>query len=153
MIDSILNFTRLSKWLPLFILLTGCYKGHLYVQQEWVDGAWLASSHVLTPDPRQEDPPAGQRLLMAWDFPKSLFREGLHLEVTVRLWDNTQTVQIVPIERKRSFATLFFPHNDPETDQRILTYRVEVINQEGKVLETWKHQFWTELIEIGPQAK
>lgn len=120
------------------------------MQQEWVDREWLASSHVPTPDPRQENPPHGQRLLIAWDFPKSLFQQGLTLHVTVRLWDNTQTIYTHPVERKRSFTSFFFPQNKPDTDRRILTYRVQVIDGEGKVMETWNHQFWTELIQVGP---
>jgi hypothetical protein len=138
-----------NKWIALLFLLTSCYKGHLYVQQEWIEKEWLASSRVLTPDPRQENPPQGQRLLIAWDFPKSLFQQGLTVQATVRLWDNTQTVHTYPIERKRSFTSFFFPHR-PETDDRILTYKVQVINQEGKIVETWEHQFWTELIQINP---
>lgn len=128
----------------------GCYKGHLYVQQEWVDREWLASSHMHTPDPRQDNPPKGQRLLVAWDFPKSLFQQGLTLQVTVRLWDNTQTIHTCPIERKRSFTSFFFPNNQPETDRRILTYRVQVMDHNQQVVETWNHQFWTELIQVGP---
>jgi hypothetical protein len=138
----------LSKATFGLVCLTGCYKNHLYVQQEWVDASFLASSHVGTPDPRQEHPPHGQRLLIAWDFPRSLFDEKLTLEITVRLWNNTQEVLLHPVERKRGYEALYFPNADPCDDRRILTYRIQVLNAEGTVLETWKHHFWTELIEI-----
>jgi hypothetical protein len=126
--------------LPLFCL--GCNLGcrHLYVQQESVDGHYLASYRVDTPDPKREDPPVGKMLLLSWDFPKSVFREGLTAWVTVRDWNNTQTIEKISIERKRDTAKIFFPD--------ILTYQVQVRNERGEVVETWNHQFWTELIQI-----
>lgn len=116
------------------------------MQQEWVDRNFLASSHVGTPDPRQCDPPEGQRLLIAWDFPRSYYSRKLTLVATVRLWDDTQTVKTFSIERKRGYRALFF------SKQRILTYRVDVVTADGELIETWKHQFWTELIEVGRPA-
>jgi hypothetical protein len=124
----------------------GCYRHHLYVQQEWVDRDFLASSHLGTPDPRQCDPPEGQRLLIAWQFPRSYYSRGLSIIATVRFWDDTQVVREIPVIRKRSYKALFF------RDQKILTYRVDVVTQDGEILETWKHQFWTELIEVGNAA-
>lgn len=86
----------------------------------------------------------GQRLLIAWDFPRSIFEEGLTLVATVRLWDNTEQTFSFPLTRKRSYQAL-----EGFGDKRILTYLVRVISKEGKVVDTWKHHFWTELIKIG----
>lgn len=133
-------------------MLTGCYKNHLYVQQEWVDANFLASSKVQTPDPRQEHPPLGQRLIIAWDFPKSLFQENLTMVATVRLWDNTQSVYRQALERKRDVKALFFANDTAGIDRRILTYRVQVFNKEGVEVEKWEHHFWTELIDIGAES-
>lgn len=134
--------------LSLFLLsiCSGCYKNHLYVQQEWIDRDFLASTKVGTPDPRQSNPPEGQRLIVAWDFPKSMFAEELTLHVIVRLWDNTEQVFSQPLDRKRDLATFYFPVKEKE--KKILTYLVQVANGEGKVIETWKHHFWTKLIEL-----
>ena len=133
-------------------LLTGCYKNYLYVQQEWVDANFLASSKVQTPDPRQEHPPKGQRLIIAWDFPKSLFQENLTMVATVRLWDNTQTVYRQVLERKRDIKALFFANDDAGIDRRILTYRVQIFNARGCEVGKWEHHFWTELIAIGEES-
>jgi len=119
------------------------------VQQEWVDANFLASSKVHTPDPRQQDPPVGQRLLIAWDFPKSIFEKTLTLALTVRLWDNTQEVLTQPIERKRDAKAFFFSNATPGSDRRILTYRVQIFAGDGELVDTWEHHFWTELIDIG----
>ncbi len=116
------------------------------MQQEWVDRNFLASSHVGTPDPRQAHPPQGQRILTRWDFPRSLFEKQLTLVLTVRFWDNTQEVLSRPLDRRRDFIAFYFPA--AEKERRILTYRLQVLSAEGEVIETWKHQFWTELIDI-----
>lgn len=135
------NF-KIALWVIL-VLLTGCYRHHLYVQQEWVDRSFLASSYVNTPDPRQDDPPEGQRLLIAWDFPRSIFKKGLSLEISVRFWDDTQREIVRPAAKKRGYCAYFFPN------EKILTYRVRVRTQDGEIIESWNHHFWTELIEIG----
>lgn len=122
------------------------------MQQEWVDAEFLASSKIGTPDPRQEHPPCGQRLLLAWDFPRSLFDEKLTLVATVRFWDNTQEVLFHPVERRRSYTAYYFPNPEPSGDRKILTYQVQVVSSNGTVIETWKHHFWTELIEISSSA-
>jgi hypothetical protein len=112
------------------------------VQQEWVDRNFLASSHVGTPDPRQEDPPEGQRLLIAWRFPPVLIDRQLRMILTVRFWDHSEEVIICPIkETKKTLAYNFF-------DQRILTYRVQVVDAENEVVETWEHHFWTERVLV-----
>ena len=132
--------------------MASCYKNHLYVQQEWIDENFLASTHVGTPDPRKANPPQGQRLLVGWDFPRSLYEEGLTLLVTVRFWNNVQDVLFQPVDRRRSYAAFYFSNKDSTEDRRILTYRIQVLNARGAIIETWKHHFWTELIEIASSA-
>jgi hypothetical protein len=127
----------------LFNLLCSCYKNHLYVQQEWLDEKYLASAHVNTPDPRKA--PIGQKLLIKWDFPKSLFDQGLTALITVRLWDNSEQIFHRPIERKRDYLDLYFPTEDKNL--RILTYKVEIFAH-GELIEVWKHHFWRELIDV-----
>lgn len=138
----------LMKWrIPFFFAifnLASCYKDHFYVGQEQIDRNFLASSHVLTPDPRQEHPPQGERLLVSWDFPGSIFKKQLELQLIVLFWDETQQVIRQPIERKRDFTTFFFPK-----EKRILTYLVQAVSKEGNIEGKWEHQFWTKLIEIG----
>ena len=124
-------------------LFSGCYRHHLYVQQEYVDRTFLASSHVNTPDPRQAEPPEGQRLLIGWDFPRSIFKKELSIVADVRFWDDTEQKKVEPIQRKRGSHAFYFPK------KKILTYRVQVISKDQEIIEIWKHHFWTERIEIG----
>lgn len=122
--------------------MTSCYQQHLYVQQEWVDRNFLASTHVNAPDPRQAKPPEGQRLLIAWDFPKSLYQKELSLKTIVRLWNQSEQEFILKVPKKRGTTAYLFPK------ERILTYQVQVLSANNEVVETWDHHFWTEAINI-----
>jgi hypothetical protein len=130
----------------LTLLFAGCIKQSLYVQQESLDVTFLASSRVGTPDPRQDDPPCGQRLLIAWNFARALFEENLTLQITVRFWDTSEEKLSLSIAKKRAQSALFFPMK--EERGRILTYQVQVVTEDGQIIETWKHPLWTELIQI-----
>jgi hypothetical protein len=137
---------RLASQCKVFLvifILGSCYRHHLYVQQEWVDRNFLASSHVHTPDPRQEHPPEGQRLLIAWRFPHSLFCKELTFNITVRFWDDTEKNFSEPIRKKRGCHVLSFP------GQKILTYRIQVFSKDNELIETWTHHFWTKWIDAG----
>ncbi len=134
---------RVAAWIFFLTVFTSCYKDHLYVQQEWVDRDFLASSKVGTPDPRQECPPVGQRLLVSWRFPSNLFYQELRLIATVRFWDNSEEVICYPVEKMwGSTAFNFFEK------RKILTYRIQVLDRNDEVMEVWEHHFWTELIDM-----
>jgi hypothetical protein len=105
-----------------------------------VDRSFLASSRVDTPDPRQNNPPKGERLLIAWNLP-----HDTTLDVNVRFWNEQEKRVQVPLENKRGSTALWFPH------QEILTYRVDAVSWNGEIISTWEHQFWTRWIEIGKE--
>jgi hypothetical protein len=124
------------------LLCSGCYRNHLYVQQEYVDRNFLASSHVNTPDPRQSDPPEGQRLLVGWNFSRCMMDQEPSFVISMRFWDDTDQEIVDIIPRKRGSRAYDFPK------KKILTYRVQVVSKDGEILETWQHHFWTEKIEV-----
>lgn len=138
---------KYSLYFCLFFFIS-C-SNYLYVQQEIVDENTLASSYVKTPDPYKEKGIFGHKILVFWDFPLSQFRKKLHLELTVRFWNNKQRIIKYPMERKRSYASFFFENKKRERKKKILTYKIEVVSEEGEIIQTWKHQFWTKLIDVG----
>ncbi|MBI5345929.1 MAG: hypothetical protein HZB76_02145 [Chlamydiae bacterium] len=139
--------------LILLFLFTSCYKGHLYVQHEKIDRDALASTYIQTPDPRQANPPRGQKLSVSWDFPLSLYKEDLNLILTVRYWNNQEETINYPITKKRGYTTFFFEDHTNDRSKRILTYMLQVHNKKGEVIEEWKHHFWTKLIELNKDEK
>ncbi len=136
---------KYSLFLLLF-LLGSCSKDYLVVQQEWVDCQFLASSWVQSPDPRQEDPPMGQRLLVGWSFPLSVFEKDLRLSVKVILWNHEEKCFVVPIQYKRDSTAFYFEDKSCDQKNKILTYRIDVLDASGALIEVWKHQLWTDYI-------
>jgi hypothetical protein len=124
--------------------LASCYKNHFYVQQERIDRNFLASSYVHTPDPLQENPPSGQRLVVSWEFPRSTFQKELQICLTIRFWDSTQEICAICPERRRDYSVFFFPDS-----KKILTYKVEAFTEEGEKVGEWVHQLWAQLITVG----
>jgi hypothetical protein len=142
---------KIKNWASCFtiflLFLTGCTRHYFYAQKEKIDKSFLASSHILSPDPRQANPPEGESLLIRWDFPLSVFNENLTLQVKVRFYNTEEEVVIRPIIRKRDSCSLFFPH------QQILTYLIQALSDKGEVVSEWEHQFWVEWIDIDRDDK
>ncbi len=140
--------------LCLALLFSSCYKNHLYVQQEWVDEKDLASYFVGSPDPRRQNPPVGQKIIVNWDFSRPLFLSEMdHILVTVHFWNHEEKKVEAPIDRRRGYVSFFFPNPTQDPVKKILTYRVQVFRKDGSLFETWKHQFWTELITLAPEEE
>ncbi len=135
----------------LFFLITSCYKNYLYVHHEKMDRTYLASTYIGTPDPRQKHPPDGQRISISWDFPLSIYRENLTMITTIRFWDNKQDVFVHKISSKRGYISYKFQDNTENKTKKILTYKVDVLNEDGDLVDQWKHQFWKELIKINKE--
>jgi hypothetical protein len=142
---------KVNLFLILFFIVTSCYKNYLYVHHEKMDSSYLASTHIGTPDPRQKHPPEGQRISISWDFPLSIYRENLTLVTTIRFWDNRQEVFSQKVTRKRGYISYKFQDDTENKVNKILTYKIEVFNEDGKLIDQWKHQFWKELIKINKE--
>jgi len=113
-----------------------------------MDANYLASSHVKTPDYRQKHPPDGQTLSIAWDFPLSIYRDNLNMILTVRFWDNKQDIFSNKLASKRGYVRYIFQDDSKDKSKKILTYKIDIFNEDGILIDEWKHQFWKELIEI-----
>jgi hypothetical protein len=134
--------------LMVFFLLTGCYKNHLHVQIENISTDFLASTHVGTPDHRQKNPPFGQRIILSWDFPRIVYKKDLKVVLTARFWNNTQEIREHRLTARKGRKIFFFSNKERSKQNKILTYRIQIIAKDGTIIETWKHQFWTEVIDV-----
>lgn len=136
--------------LALFLLLIccGCTHDHLNVRNETVDYHYLASTHVNTPDPLREQMYQGQQLIVGWDIPrKYLHKDNLHLLMTIRFRNNEQQKITVPMQRAWGTYVFRLLNEDYIQKEGIMTYKVEIYGN-GKVLDTWTHQLWAELIDF-----
>ncbi len=145
-----MNLTRI-----LFLVLTatcfalsGCQKYYLSVCQQWVDARYLASTHVNTPDPRQENPPIGQMLSIDWRIPREILEKKPHIELDLILWDYTEEKKSYPIDKQMGWVTYKLLNEQYDKTGGILTYKAQIVTQDGTVYREWKHQLWVKLIHI-----
>lgn len=134
--------------LVFLFLFCSCAKYYLSVKRESVDQNSLASTYVRSPDPRQKNPPRGQELIMEWRLPRGFSQEKVTLVLDVLYKNYTQETFFYPISRRRGVITYSLLGNDYKEKEGLLTYKAQIRNEEGFVIQEWKQQLWTELIVI-----
>jgi len=129
-----------------YLFLTGCHHHHLSICQQTIDPSYLASMHVNTPDPRQNNPPFGQQLIIEWVVPKSTLMESPELVLNVIYWDYTQETVRFPIKKRAGYRLFPLLREKFEEKKGFLTYKAEIVDKEGRIFKEWKHQLWVKLI-------
>ncbi|MBP7074468.1 MAG: hypothetical protein KBA81_03680, partial [Rhabdochlamydiaceae bacterium] len=113
--------------------LAGCEKYYLSLRQVPVDVEYLASTHVGTPDPRQVDPPFGQKIVMQWAIPPEMLADKPRLIFHVIYKNHTEEEIIYPLE-DRSGMEVFSVLNEQYREKGgLLTYHAEIRTQDGTV--------------------
>lgn len=126
--------------------LAGCSRQHLTIYTDYLSHKNLASYRVGTPDPLQVNPPIGQRLIISWSLPDSLFSQGnIRLEAKIRFRNREQVVETLEICKQAGTYSYNLINEDFFEKGGILTYKVDLLSNDD-VLEEWRHQLWTELI-------
>ena len=101
-----------------------------------------------SPDPRQKNPPRGQELIMEWRLPRDFSHEKMTLVLDILYKNYTQETLSYPISRRRGVITYSLLGNDYQEKEGLLTYKAEIRDKQGVVIQEWKQQLWTELIVI-----
>ncbi len=130
------------------VFLSGCQKYYISIAQESIDKDYLASVALSTPDPRQEKPPMGEKLIVEWKVSKEylLLKPCLYLHVIYK--DYTEAFFTYEMPYKMDYAVYSLLGEEYQRKRGILTYQAEVrVGQEEPFLD-WKHQLWTKLIVI-----
>jgi hypothetical protein len=142
--------SAMKRWLFLLptLLLAGCGKYYLSVQQQWIDINYLASTQVRTPDPLRANPPLGQMLIIDWKIPRELLKEKPYILLDLIFWDYTTHTLKIPIEHQMNYTTYELLDQEYEKKGGILTYKAAIANQDGTLFRESKHQLWVNLIRI-----
>jgi hypothetical protein len=137
----------MNRWIILCcFLLSGCCRQLITVRTEYLNHQSLASYYVNTPDPQQNCPPAGQRLILKWNLPDCLFEmDDLHLELTMRFGNRKEEKKRIELVSRNGNYIYTLLNDDFFKLDGIQTYKVDLIGN-GEVLDEWRHQLWTELI-------
>lgn len=141
---------RLIAVFALLLFLTACGSERLTVHNEWLTLDDLASTHVDTPDHRQDNPPLGQRLYISWYIPEKSWERYEHIELLVKLryGNREQKVLRHPLQRSRGRFTYQVIQEEYFEKRGISAYLVE-LRGDGELMEEWRHQLWAEVIRVG----
>ncbi len=101
-----------------------------------------------TPDPRQKNPPIGERLVIEWNVPIGVIKEesSLHLQVIYK--DYSQSFFTYPMPYRLDYVVYTLEGKEYKEKQGILTYKAEIVKKDGSIFRQWKHQLWAELVII-----
>ncbi len=136
------------RTIPFMLLLafSSCNRDILSVHTEYITIESLSSYYVGTPDPKLNNPPFGQKLVVEWELPKDyVCSADTVLCLTIRYRDRAQENLSFGL-KKRSGRYVFCLNGDNYCQHGgILTYKVQLFDGDC-LLEEWKHQLWAELI-------
>lgn len=140
--------SKLLFTLLLLTILTSCSCNVITVQSEYIDRESLASAHVGTPDPRLNDPPFGQRLIISWSLPREYGRyRELHLDLTLRFRNSEEKSQRIAIHQRQG-TTVYEVLDEFYCETKgIQTYKIDLIG-DGERLDEWRHQLWADMIHF-----
>src|SRR3990167_6702673 len=131
------------------VFLMSCQRHYVSVSQRWIDGPNLASAKANTPDPRAENAPLGQMIVVDWVLSRDMLKQHPHIELDVIYWDYTTKTFSFPIKERMDWVTYKCLNEDYEKTGGILTYRAKILTEAGEVMREWRHQLWVNLIQLG----
>jgi hypothetical protein len=142
---------RLLCVLICLLIFSSCARSHLSIRNQYLDHSYLASCRIGTPDPLKCAAFCGQQLIIHWRLSKeAATRPDLHLRLHLLYRNFTSETVAIPIRRPRGFYTYRLINQCYWEKRGILTYRLQLCSGD-EVLESWTHQLWTQLIDLGPQ--
>lgn len=128
----------------LGITLCGCSSGLLTVYTDYLSHENLASYQVGTPDPRLDNPPIGQRLLISWSIPKCEFADA-HIDYKIRFRNRKEISSTIPVISCSGTYIYSLLNEEYFETEGILTYKVDLYIGD-QLIEEWRHQLWVEML-------
>lgn len=128
--------------------MTGCSRYYVDVSRQKINATYLASTSVGTPDPRQKNPPLGEMLVINWQIPMKMVKENPQLRLYVIYWDNEERVFTWSLKKWKGYRTLSVLNKEFMRTRGFLTYRAEIVTEDGEIYREWKHQLWVNLIKV-----
>ena len=142
---------QIAVMLLMCLALASCSKDRLYVQSDYINYEYLASTYAGTPDPRKMDPWVGQRILVGWKLPDEyMVKDNLRLVLRLRFRDKSEDLKTVPVKTHTGTYVYKLMHQEFHEKKGILTYQATIMAGENEVLEQWKHQIWAERFDVAP---
>jgi len=128
--------------------LVSCRTNQLIVQTKYFSHEDLASFYVDTPDPLQNNPPFGQKLLIFWNLNTDCYiSQDVTIIYTIRFRNREEIQESFKVTKSRGYYTYALFNDDYFKSRGILTYKVDLM-VDGVVIEEWRQHLWKELIQF-----
>jgi hypothetical protein len=135
-------------WIISLLLLASCDKYYLSLREVPVDASYLASTHARTPDPRKDNPPHGQKVVLQWSVPPEILDKQPQILFRVIYKNHTEKEFIYPIESRLGYTVYSLLDQEFDETGGLLTYSADVMTSDHVVFREWKHQLWVNLITL-----
>ena len=139
---------------PLSVLLlfivgltfSSCSTGYIEVEKIKTDKRTFASRFARTPDPRNLNPPKGEKLYINWSIPIE-FRPNLYrMKVGIIYRNLTKETFMFPIKRRAGAQIIEMLGDDYKEKEGFLSYKLEIVSVDGEVISDYTHRMWVNLI-------
>jgi hypothetical protein len=94
----------------------------------------------------------GQKLVVDWRVPKEVLKKKPEVVLDLILWDYTTRQLRFPIKRQMDYETYRLLNEEYQKTGGILTYRAQIITEDGEIFRELKHQLWVNLITVDNQT-
>ncbi|MEZ5315668.1 MAG: hypothetical protein R3E91_05640 [Chlamydiales bacterium] len=126
------------------LFLYGCYHCPLDCRSESLYPEYLASQHILTPDP-YDHCFFGQQIVIRWNIKKE--DPPLRLLLHVRYGTREYTTFSYSLTKSSGYQIYRLINEAYWDHEGIISYKAEMYKEDRKIAD-WEHHLWTEIIEI-----
>lgn len=130
------------------VFCCGCQRSFVTVVQEKIHRNLLASSFVGSPDPMQYDLPHGKNLYISWNIDRQCsFKDSV---IRLSMIFRNRQIKTVDLPVPKQGGTLVYSLLDQEYNDSkgLLSYKVELLGQNEKIMAVWTHQLWVNIIQL-----
>lgn len=126
-------------YLICLFFLCSCSSYYLSINKEKLGKDDLASTYVKSPDPRQDNPPTGDELIINWKIPRNALLGNPSMLLEILYKDFKIRKKILPVKYKRGTHVI-------RLEDDVISYRAFIRNQKGEVIQSWQQQLWCDPI-------
>lgn len=138
----------------LGFFFASCGPHFVIVKDEILTKQRLASTFAKSPDPERVKFREGRKLIVEWLLPyEERKTEDLKLRLHLVYGNLEQEIVEYPVTMWAGFITHLVLDPKFTENKGLMTYKADIINKEGNVIESFKQQLWVSIIDVKCRKK
>jgi len=137
------------KYISIFltaIFLSGCSKYYVNITKVTIDKNSIASTFARTPDPLKVQPPSGEKLYITWRLSTKMDPTHHKIVLHVIYKDLTEETITYPLTVRAGTFDFQLLNEKFEKAKGFYSYKAELIDAAGEILDTWQHIMWVKVL-------